>query len=188
MCPGEEMDFLELLKSFGLDMASVATALGIDIATLNNMDKDVLLHLLTSQGQPAPVNWDTESPISLSLDLLRVTTNCGPFFSPSTLVLLHPWPGVSRGSLQQSAAAAEPYNLLKRAASCLAVSRSWSRSRHPASGAAISTNTLNKLVTAAASQSQAMLFQVFKSKSISQITERNCELVQSSNSLMFTCV
>ena len=188
MCPGEEMDFLELLKSFGLDMASVATALGIDIATLNNMDKDVLLHLLTSQGQPAPVNWDTESPLSLSLDLLRVTTNCGPFFSPSTLVLLHPWPGGSRGSLQQSAAAAEPYNLLKRAASCLAVSRSWSRSRHPASGAAISTNTLNKLVTAAASQSQAMLFQVFKSKSISQITERNWELVQSSNSLMFTCV
>lgn len=55
MRPGEEMDFLELLKSFGLDMASVATALGIDIATLNNMDKDVLLHLLTSQGQ-APVN------------------------------------------------------------------------------------------------------------------------------------
>jgi len=52
---GEEMDFLELLQSFGLDMASVAKALGIDIATLNNMDKDVLLHLLTSQtsGQPA---------------------------------------------------------------------------------------------------------------------------------------
>ena len=46
---GEEMDFLELLKSFGLNMSSVAAALGIDIATLNNMDQDVLLHLLTSQ-------------------------------------------------------------------------------------------------------------------------------------------
>ena len=46
---GEEMDFLELLESFGLDMKSVAHALGIDISTLNNMDKDVLLHLLTSQ-------------------------------------------------------------------------------------------------------------------------------------------
>jgi len=46
---GEEMDFLDLLESFGLDMKSVAHALGIDIATLNNMDKDVLLHLLTSQ-------------------------------------------------------------------------------------------------------------------------------------------
>ena len=46
---GEEMDFLELLESFGLDMKSVAHALGIDISTLNNMDQDVLLHLLTSQ-------------------------------------------------------------------------------------------------------------------------------------------
>jgi len=46
---GEEMDFLELLKSFGLNLSSVAAALGIDIAALNNMDKDVLLHLLTSQ-------------------------------------------------------------------------------------------------------------------------------------------
>ena len=46
---GEEMDFLELLKSFGLNMSSVAAALGIDVAALNNMDQDVLLHLLTSQ-------------------------------------------------------------------------------------------------------------------------------------------
>lgn len=43
------MDFLELLKSFGLDLRSVATALGIDMSALNNMDQDVLLHLLTSQ-------------------------------------------------------------------------------------------------------------------------------------------
>ena len=46
---GEEMDFLELLKSFGLDMRSVASALGIELSALNNMDQDVLLHLLTSQ-------------------------------------------------------------------------------------------------------------------------------------------
>ena len=51
------MDFLELLESFGLDMKSVAQALGIDIATLNNMDKDVLLHLLTSQTK----NWKSET-------------------------------------------------------------------------------------------------------------------------------
>ena len=47
---GEEMDFLELLKSFGLDMGSVAAALGIDMSALQNMDQDVLLHLLTSQS------------------------------------------------------------------------------------------------------------------------------------------
>jgi len=43
------MDFIQLLKSFGLDMSSVANALGIDMHTLNNMDHDVLLHLLTQQ-------------------------------------------------------------------------------------------------------------------------------------------
>ncbi|KAK0084685.1 hypothetical protein PV325_006595 [Microctonus aethiopoides] len=47
---GEEMDFIELLKSFGLDMKSVANALGIDINTLNNMDHDELLNLLTQQA------------------------------------------------------------------------------------------------------------------------------------------
>ncbi|KAG8225569.1 hypothetical protein J437_LFUL002086 [Ladona fulva] len=47
---GEEMDFIELLKSFGLDMTSVANALGIDIHTLNNMDHDELLNLLTQQS------------------------------------------------------------------------------------------------------------------------------------------
>ena len=46
------MDFIQLLKSFGLDMTSVANALGIDMHTLNNMDHDVLLHLLTQQ-----TNW-----------------------------------------------------------------------------------------------------------------------------------
>nr|XP_050861477.1 palmitoleoyl-protein carboxylesterase NOTUM [Vespula vulgaris] len=47
---GEEMDFIELLKSFGLDMKSVANALGIDIQTLNSMDHDELLNLLTQQA------------------------------------------------------------------------------------------------------------------------------------------
>ncbi|CAG9860709.1 unnamed protein product [Phyllotreta striolata] len=46
---GEEMDFIELLKSFGLDMNSVADALGIDLQTLNNMDHADLLNLLTQQ-------------------------------------------------------------------------------------------------------------------------------------------
>jgi hypothetical protein len=31
-------------------MSSVAKALGVDINTLNNMDREVLIHLLTSQG------------------------------------------------------------------------------------------------------------------------------------------
>lgn len=44
---GEEMNFTELLKSFGLDMASVASALGIDIHTLNSMGNDELLLILT---------------------------------------------------------------------------------------------------------------------------------------------
>jgi len=51
------MDFIQLLKSFGLDMSSVANALGIDMHTLNNMDHDVLLHLLTQQ-----TNWKPNKP------------------------------------------------------------------------------------------------------------------------------
>lgn len=47
---GEEMDFIDLLKSFGMDMASVANALGIDIHTLNNMGHTELLNLLTQQS------------------------------------------------------------------------------------------------------------------------------------------
>ncbi|KAJ8935529.1 hypothetical protein NQ318_010216 [Aromia moschata] len=47
---GEEMDFIELLKSFGLDMESVADALGIDMQTLNNMEHSELLNLLTQQS------------------------------------------------------------------------------------------------------------------------------------------
>ena len=50
------MDFLDLLKSFGLDLRSVASALGIDEAAVNNMDPDVLLHLLTSQSASTASN------------------------------------------------------------------------------------------------------------------------------------
>merc|ERR1712223_1176126 len=47
---GEEIDFLTLLQSFGVDRESFARALGVDITTLINMDKDVLLDLLTSHS------------------------------------------------------------------------------------------------------------------------------------------
>jgi len=41
---------LTLLQSFGLDMSSVASALGMDLVTVNTMDREELIHLLTSQG------------------------------------------------------------------------------------------------------------------------------------------
>lgn len=44
---GEEIRFLELLTSFGLDIEAVATALGVDMQTLNNMDRTELVNLLT---------------------------------------------------------------------------------------------------------------------------------------------
>jgi len=46
---GEELDLLELLQSFGLDMKNVASALGVDIHTLNNMGQRELISLLTQQ-------------------------------------------------------------------------------------------------------------------------------------------
>lgn len=46
---GEEMRFLELLSSFGLDIEAVATALGVDMQTLNNMEHAELVNLLTQQ-------------------------------------------------------------------------------------------------------------------------------------------
>lgn len=46
---GEEVRFLELLTSFGLDIEAVATALGIDTQTLHNMDQAELVNLLTQQ-------------------------------------------------------------------------------------------------------------------------------------------
>ena len=45
---GKEVDFLSLLESFGLEMGSVARALGVDRATLGAMDREDLLHRLTS--------------------------------------------------------------------------------------------------------------------------------------------
>ncbi|XP_039965268.1 palmitoleoyl-protein carboxylesterase NOTUM [Bactrocera tryoni] len=47
---GEEMRFLELLTSFGLDIEAVAAALGIDMQTLSNMDRTELINLLTQQA------------------------------------------------------------------------------------------------------------------------------------------
>ncbi|KAG5676925.1 hypothetical protein PVAND_006722 [Polypedilum vanderplanki] len=44
---GEEMKFLELLTSFGLDIDAVAQALGVDLHTLNNMDHKELIKLFT---------------------------------------------------------------------------------------------------------------------------------------------
>lgn len=44
---GKEMRFLELLASFGLDIEAVATALGVDMTTLSNMDQSELLNYLT---------------------------------------------------------------------------------------------------------------------------------------------
>jgi O-palmitoleoyl-L-serine hydrolase len=47
---GEEMKFLELLTSFGLDMDAVAQALGVDMQTLNNMDHRELIKLFTESA------------------------------------------------------------------------------------------------------------------------------------------
>lgn len=47
---GEEMKFLELLTSFGLDMDAVAQALGVDMHTLNNMDHRELIKLFTESA------------------------------------------------------------------------------------------------------------------------------------------
>ncbi|XP_064489885.1 palmitoleoyl-protein carboxylesterase notum1-like [Ornithodoros turicata] len=44
---GEEMDFVELLVSFGLDINSVASALGVGVKALKDMNHDTLLELLT---------------------------------------------------------------------------------------------------------------------------------------------
>ena len=44
---GEEMDFIDLLLQFGLDLSSIANALNMDLHTLKTMDHDHLLQLLT---------------------------------------------------------------------------------------------------------------------------------------------
>ncbi|XP_036336864.1 palmitoleoyl-protein carboxylesterase NOTUM [Rhagoletis pomonella] len=47
---GEEMRFLELLTSFGLNIEAVAAALGMDMQTLSNMDRTELVNMLTQQA------------------------------------------------------------------------------------------------------------------------------------------
>ena len=44
---GEELDFIDLLLQFGLDLSSIANALGMDLPTLQTMDHDLLLQMLT---------------------------------------------------------------------------------------------------------------------------------------------
>ena len=46
---GEEMDFIDLLMQFGLDLSSIANALGMDLSTLQSMEHDQLLKMLTQQ-------------------------------------------------------------------------------------------------------------------------------------------
>lgn len=47
---GEEINILELLAAFGLDMEGAATALSVDMHTLNNMEQAELINLLTQQS------------------------------------------------------------------------------------------------------------------------------------------
>lgn len=47
---GKEMRFLELLASFGLDIEAVASAIGVDMTTLSNMDRSELLNMLTQSS------------------------------------------------------------------------------------------------------------------------------------------
>lgn len=47
---GEEMDFIDLLLQFGLDLTSIANALGMDLPTLQSMDHDLLLRKLIQQS------------------------------------------------------------------------------------------------------------------------------------------
>ena len=46
---GEDMDFIDLLLQFGLDLSSIASALQMDLETLQTMDHGQLLQLLTRQ-------------------------------------------------------------------------------------------------------------------------------------------
>jgi len=47
---GEEIDFLELLQSFGLSIPNLSSELGIDMDSLVHMDQEELLNLLTQQS------------------------------------------------------------------------------------------------------------------------------------------
>ena len=48
---GQEIDFLTLLESFGYPATDLAKAIGRDIYSLRNMDKDALMDLLTTSSQ-----------------------------------------------------------------------------------------------------------------------------------------
>lgn len=50
LCTGEEVDFIELLQSFGVSIPSLSTELGIDMESLVHMDQEELLNLLTQQS------------------------------------------------------------------------------------------------------------------------------------------
>ena len=47
---GQEIDFLQLLYSFGVDSIEIAKAMGMDVDELTRLDKDVLVHMLTSHS------------------------------------------------------------------------------------------------------------------------------------------
>ncbi|XP_050441633.1 palmitoleoyl-protein carboxylesterase NOTUM isoform X2 [Adelges cooleyi] len=47
---GEEVDFIELLQSFGVDIPNLSSELGIDMESLIHMDQEELLNLLTQQS------------------------------------------------------------------------------------------------------------------------------------------
>ncbi|XP_050526206.1 palmitoleoyl-protein carboxylesterase NOTUM isoform X3 [Daktulosphaira vitifoliae] len=47
---GEEVDFIELLQSFGVDIPKLSSELGIDMESLIHMDQEELLNLLTQQS------------------------------------------------------------------------------------------------------------------------------------------
>ncbi|XP_013422007.1 palmitoleoyl-protein carboxylesterase notum1 isoform X2 [Lingula anatina] len=46
---GEEIDFIDLLIQFGIDLSSIANALNMDLATMQAMDHETLLKILTQQ-------------------------------------------------------------------------------------------------------------------------------------------
>jgi len=48
---GEQMDFVDLLMQFGLDLSGIADALGMDLPTLQNMDHGELLRLLMQNSR-----------------------------------------------------------------------------------------------------------------------------------------
>ena len=51
---GQEIDFLTLLRSFGLDLNKLARALGVNVDTLAGMERRDLLHLLSTSHPPPP--------------------------------------------------------------------------------------------------------------------------------------